>query len=429
MKKPNSSKWDQGRLSNIAKVLGHYRSIQEALPQIQEKVEGCADLTYPALKDAFRRHYGNPPSSFLKRPLAEEARDELLEKIEAREVSKERKQAGLNQILLDKIEYALRKIGPITVQANPEPPPTKTSGPSEIIWAEISDVQLGTWLKASEIGNLNSHDWIVGLEKLRLWKDRLKEIIRERLAINPVDSVVLAFLGDICEGHDIFSGQPYHLDKDVVSQVILGAEDFAQALAEILAEFPHTYFSIYGVYGNHGRVGRKGESPASCNFDRLLYHLIELRLAAAQPKLTNYECKFEEAFFQVVETRGGLTHLLVHGDDIKGWGGLPFYGLQRAVAKYGMMLQRPVNYLHCGHHHTEAAMSSGVGECLVNGNWIGASMFSAKILVEANVPAQMVHGFAEGYGLTWSQKIYLKTRDEMRPKVKIYRPKSLRKVS
>ena len=409
-------RWTSSHVAAARKVLRHHTSLPEAVVDIA--VATGMPVTLDALANAFRRHGQRAPGAYLKAPRRLSPKEEMVARAERREESRRRRQQGMTEIVLDKVEAALAKLAPDTLQVVPEPPPAeRPTGKPELIWCSVSDVQLGTRVDSEKMGGLNAHDWTVFLRKLGAWEETVVATIRERRAAVPIEGVIVALLGDIVEGHAIFKGQAYELDLDVYKQVVHGANDLAQALARLAATFPDVSFSLYGVGGNHGRVGGKGEAPFRCNWDLVLYHIIELRLAAL--KLANVTCHFPESWFQVVET-WGWTHLLIHGDDIKGWGGLPFYGPQRAVAKYQQVLHRPVNYLHAGHHHSESSLSSSLGDAIINGNWIGANSFS-KVIIEANTPVQLIHGITEENGIEWTRKAYLRTREDMRPRMAVYR--------
>ncbi len=411
--------WNRKLLAAAKKILQHHTALAEALPDIA-RATGLP-VTLDSLANAFKRHGQGTPASFLKVDKKRSEltpRDELYLRVQAKDRAQKRKAQGMTEIILEKIDAALCKIAPDVLQVVPEPTPDeRPAGRPELLWCEVSDVQLGTCVDLEKMGGLNQHDWTIFLAKLARWEEVVTETIRERRAAVPLEGVVIAMLGDIVEGHSIFRSQAYELDFDIYKQVVHGANDFAQAIARIVATFPEVKFTLYGVGGNHGRVGSYGEAPFRCNWDLILYHIIELRLGALG--LDNVTCHFPQAWFQVVET-WGWTHLLVHGDDIKGWGGLPFYGIQRAVAKYQQVLQKPVNYLHCGHHHSEAALSSSLGDAIVNGNWIGANSFS-KVIVEANTPVQLIHGVTAENGIEWTRKVFLRTREDMKPRITVYR--------
>lgn len=404
----------------VKKCLKHHEDIHDALPDIK-KATGI-NATIPALDGAFRRAGEGSPWGYLRVPKNKEElapKDALQRKIDTRQAKKDKHTQALTEMMLEKMTLAIESVEPSRIEVVSEMPPTTciSGGKPEIIWVEVSDVQLGTKVEIEKMGGINAHDWAIFLRKLESWKEGVKATIRERLLARPCEGVVIAFLGDIVEGHNIFKGQTYELDADIYKQAFKGAEDFAVAVAEIAATFPHLAFTVYGVGGNHGRVGAYGEAPYRCNWDLVLYEFMRLRWQAAG--LTNVQTHFPQAWFQLVDT-WGWKHLLVHLDDVKGSLGLPFYGLQRYLGKNVQMLQRVVNYLHGGHFHAETNMSISLGEVLVNGNWIGANSFS-KIIVEANTPVQMIHGFTEDNGLEWSKKVYLRTRKDMKPRLTIYK--------
>ncbi len=411
--------WNRKLLAATKKILHHHTSLAEALPDIARATG--VPVTLDSLANAFKRHGEGTPASFLKAaPKGAELtpREELYLRVQAKDRARQRKAQGMTEIVLEKVDAALCKIAPDVLQVVREPQPDEPpTGKPELLWCEISDVQLGTRVELEKMGGINQHDWAIFLTKLARWETEVTATIRERRAAVPLEGVVLAMLGDIVDGHGIFRGQAYELDFDVYKQVVHGANDFAQAIARIVAAFPDVRFTLYGVGGNHGRVGSYGEAPYRCNWDLVLYHIIELRIGALG--LPNVTCHFPQSGFQVVEP-WGWTHLLVHGDDIKGWAGLPFYGLQRAVAKYQQVLQKPVNFVHVGHFHAASAISSSLGETIINGNWIGANSFS-KVIVEANTPVQLIHGITEENGITWTRKVYLRTREDMKPRITIYR--------
>lgn len=410
-------KWNDSLIETAKKVLSHHKTVGDAIEDLRKATS--LRVTECALRKGFKRYKEKQPVTFLKKEKTElSPRDSLVKRIENRDKARKHHQEGLTALLVEKVVAAVEGIKPATVRIIRERPPlTEPSGGAELIWCEVSDAQLGTKVESEKMGGINQHDWAIFLSKLESWKETVKATIRERRLAVPIEGVVFAFLGDIVEGHGIFKGQAYELDYDVYQQVMHGAEDYSQALIDVAMSFPEINFTFYGVGGNHGRIGSYGEAPYRANFDLILYEFMRLRCEAA--KVPNIVFHIPQAWFQVVET-WGWTHLLVHGDDIKGFAGLPFYGLQRAISKYQQVLQRPVNYLHIGHFHAEAGISSSLGDCIVNGNWIGANSFSKQI-VEANVPVQLIHGITQKNGVEWTRKAYLRSREDMKPRLTIYR--------
>ena len=102
--------------------------------------------------------------------------------------------------------------------------------------------------------------------------------------------------------------------------------------------------------------------------------------------------------------------LLTHGETIKSWNAIPYYGFDRADARWTKLLQargQKFDYFLIGHHHNQAQIDSPVGEKIVNGCWPGGSQYSLKSLNTANRPSQLLFGIHPRHGITWRYKVNL----------------------
>jgi hypothetical protein len=114
-----------------------------------------------------------------------------------------------------------------------------------------------------------------------------------------------------------------------------------------------------------------------------------------------------KAWWIIANVRG-WDFLLLHGEDIKAWNGIPYYGVDRADARYTLLLQtinKSYHYMCCAHHHSHAEIDRPVGEKLINGAWPGGSMYSYKSLNTSSVPSQLFFGVHERKGITWRYKL------------------------
>lgn len=337
----------------------------------------------------------------------------LRNKAEERKVKWIREQMNKIDLLRDMLEETLAKAEPPVVEVQPIRV-VKTGGkplkdrPQVTLWFEFSDLQLGTVMTAEQMGGLNKHNWVIWLEKLRIWKERSIAIVRQYLELGyQVDQVVFAMLGDMVEGQDIFKGQVWQIDRHVVDQALLGANDTAAAFSEIILTFPDLQFKILEVFGNHGRVGMKGDSPYSCSMDKVYQRMVEAQLLRVNPKNLTYQRN--EAWFYLVELYG-WNHLLLHGDQgMSGlWSGRPTVnGLEKGLTRYNQMLQQQIHFLHCGHFHNDWGLSFNMSYMLINGSFIGTSSFSASQMVASSPPIQMMHAFEPRVGLARSERIHL----------------------
>jgi hypothetical protein len=220
-----------------------------------------------------------------------------------------------------------------------------------------------------------------------------------------IENIVFALGGDMVEGDEIYRGMEWHLELDPAEQV-LGARELLggaiDAIMEIGAALGVSTANVLCVPGNHGRVGGKkgGDRPPSYSWDYLVFKLLEERLANHPIKTFAIE-KAGACYF---EMKGNLFGM-IHGDEIRGWGGIPFYGITRADARMVRTANLIPDYVLLGHHHQPAAIPVGYGEWLMSGNWVGGNSLSK--IVGSNTPSQSVYFVSEEHGVCDRSLIYL----------------------
>lgn len=372
---------------------------------------------HKALKKEIEDH---KPTEALKKEW-EEKKKQLLQKEQERQISWWRKQVQQLDFFKEFLHETLAKAEPpvvnlMVVKEVEKKDPKAKKKPHCTLWFEFSDLQLGTLMTAEEMGGLNKHNWIIWKEKLNVWKSQVIEKISYYKDIYNIDHVVIACLGDMVEGQDIFRGQLWQIDRHVVDQAIFGANDTAAAFIEIFLTHSDIHFDILEVFGNHGRTGRKGEHPFSCSMDKVYQRLVELQLKTVT-KMTNYTYHQNEAWFYLVETYG-WNHLLLHGDQGMSslWSSRPTVnGLEKGITRYNQMLQQQIHFLHCGHFHNDWQLSFNMSQILINGSFIGTSNFSATQMVASSPPVQVLHIFEPRIGLAKTERIYLNEGDVKQP--------------
>jgi hypothetical protein len=149
---------------------------------------------------------------------------------------------------------------------------------------------------------------------------RLSEIQR---ADHPIRECHVMLGGDMVEGVTIFPGNAWEVEVAAYEQVFASAALIESTVLALLEAFESV--SVYSVTGNHGRLGRKGDHPRTDNLDGIVYRIARERMGEL-PRLT---WDIGEGWYRVVEI-GTYRALLVHGDQVKSYGGnLPAYGVLR----------------------------------------------------------------------------------------------------
>lgn len=268
----------------------------------------------------------------------------------------------------------------------------------------FSDAQIGEEIKLEETNGFGEYN--IGIFKKRLaYLIEQVRLIGEK-QLDGIKVLNIFMLGDNVDGLGIYRGQEFHLDILVVDQLIIGAHSLCEQLIHLLLTYDK--IKIWGIVGNHGRVGKKGEYPTTVNWDYALYKMLEMLLE-------NYKDRIEWVIPKSNWTIANVkdhNFLLLHGDTIKGWNGLPYYGIDRADSRLTKMLAahgKSFRYLCLGHHHNPADIDSPNGEKILNGTMVGGSDFSINLLHTSSRPSQWFLGVNDS-GITWRYKIYL---DEM----------------
>jgi len=339
--------------------------------------------------------------------------EKMRSQIDLAEYKKLKKQKTFFEIVGENIIHAVQAIPP------PKTPPkdklffNKKHEPEEavLMW---SDSQIGQFVDQKESGGLGSYSVDIFLQRLEFLKVSLKKIFEIHLDNTPYPVFNIFFLGDIIEGSTIFPGQDRQTDLHAVEQVIFAVNKIAEFVAWVAALYPWDV-KCYSVVGNHGRIGKKGEQSPLNNLDMLVAHFCKERLK----EFKNVEFHISESWYMIVE-KLGWRFLLVHGDDVRAWMGIPYYGLERSESRYQRMMQDSnsgFNYFCCGHHHQEATIKSRI---FMNGNWVGGSELSMKTMQVANPPTQLLFSVHPLFGVTWERNIQL--QDPAKPrKIKVFK--------
>lgn len=279
---------------------------------------------------------------------------------------------------------------------------------------QLSDWQLGQLVREEDTGGVNEFSWEIAERRLERWLDAAIGSIENARRAYDVWRIVLAISGDMVEGHDIFTGQPWSLDRHAAVQAMDGAALFASAISRLYAELAPATFDVYLVPGNHGKPGGRagGATPPTFSFDVLLYEFLRLRLREhAWSEWGSEPCG------RLLFMAAGVPVLMTHGDEVRGWGGFPYYGLDKAQ---GRLLQELDTIFHVwllSHWHQAAVLPSGRGQRIVNGNAVGANRLTTAAVLGATVPSQNLVYMSREYGVAEVAFLALAPGEIRRPRL------------
>ena len=118
------------------------------------------------------------------------------------------------------------------------------------------------------------------------------------------------------------------------------------------------HITVTCEYGNHGRLGRRGDMPGADNIDRVAYQIAGDRLEE-HPTI---DWHTDSNWYQTV-TIGNYHALLVHGDEVKSFGGnTPSFGILRKCNQWASgVIPEPFTDVYMGHFHTPMTLTMANG--------------------------------------------------------------------
>lgn len=270
------------------------------------------------------------------------------------------------------------------IELAPVPRPEKLGSQakrrSEVAVALLSDLQTG---KITPDYNTD-----VCHQRVMAYAKKVVKLANIQRLHHPVNTCVVPMLGDMVEGVDIFPGQQWLIDSTLYRQVFETTPTIlADFLRYLLANFETV--RVEAVQGNHGRIGRKGTFGPEDNSDRMVYRLLQMLLRNESRLTFNMaDPEGERAWYRVMEI-GKYRAMLIHGDQIRGSMGFPWYGLGKKVNSWASGgIPEPFGDIMLGHYHQLSAIPLNKRMAWANGAIESTNTYAAENLAAQSDPSQ-----------------------------------------
>lgn len=258
------------------------------------------------------------------------------------------------------------------------PKKDKRSTKGEVALIHATDWQLGKRTVSYGIETLG--------KRMSLFTEKVMELTQIQRAHHPVKEATLMFGGDMVEGIGIFPGQAYEVEAHLFEQLF----EAARVMESMVASFAGFFEKVNVVceFGNHGRIGRKGDMPYGDNIDRVAYRVTEDRTK----HLKNVTWQQSDDWYQIV-TIGNYRALLVHGDEIKSFGGnTPAFGILRKANAWSTGVVEQFLDVYMGHFHTPMTLTmANGGRVFVTGSPESHNEYAREFIAATSTPSQRLH--------------------------------------
>lgn len=296
--------------------------------------------------------------------------------------------------LVEAVHQAAREAALIVGKPPPVPKPRadRRQRPEAAI-LHLSDLHFG-----KRTTSFNSD---VAGTRIRLLGEKVARIAAIERADHPVRECHLLLGGDLADNTTIFPGHAHEVDSTMFAQVFAVSACLEGLIRHLLAVFERV--AVWEAAGNHGRIGRKGDYPRSDNLDRLIYRITQERLGGIDRLVWNPS----ESWYQVV-TVGGYRALLIHGDQIRSFGGnTPAFGILRKCNAWASGVLPEFTDCYMGHFHQALTLplANGKGRVFVNPSIESDSAYAKEFVAATGTPGQRLNFVDPERGRVTSERV------------------------
>lgn len=266
----------------------------------------------------------------------------------------------------------------------------------------LGDFHCGEEVIKEEVGGFGEYNFDIFVKRIKFLAASIKSIAVRKLKGYKIKKLCIFGLGDWVSGriHD----ELIERAEDIIFQTLQGAYVIAQFVQELSLMFDE--IEIDGVVGNHGRITQKKRHKRRyTNWDFVMYQYLAMFLAVN----SRIKCCFPKSFFHIKRIYD-WNFLMMHGDNIKSWMRIPWYGIERAMWRLDSLLggqDIKVQYRIIAHFHNTGELDRAPGETIINGSVRGGSEHSLISCFEFDRPTQLFFGVHKEIGMTWRYPLRL----------------------
>jgi len=281
----------------------------------------------------------------------------------------------------------------------------------------LSDGHHDSVILPHRVQDLERYDFEISMARAEHLVDTICDFTQNRMVGYKFETLWILAYGDHTSG-EIHRAVEHSHFKNMFRNCVAIGQLHAQIIRDLSEWFPE--IKVLYLSGNHGRRKEVRKKDYQAAWDSWDYLIAETTRAYCKD-LWSVEFLIPDSFSAVIEIEGFKFHCS-HGDDIQGWAGIPWYGIERKTRKLMALNsahERRIDYYCMGHFHTLGDLQSLKGETFINGSWVGTDPYAFNKLDSYNEPMQLFHGVHENRGVSWRLPIRLRRETEIPQRYKV----------
>lgn len=269
-----------------------------------------------------------------------------------------KKEIGELELRVDSVRGMIDPITPDPLQWRPSKKSSSITSPVTMV-AHLTDWHIGKQQQAGEVEGFGAFDPGIADARIEaLGLNLVKKVSLQRHAFR-VDDLAVIVTGDMMNG-SLRAGDERTNAWVPERQVVEAARRISAFVAGLAPHF-ETVTVHYVTADNHSRTDRKPQSAleGTSSFNYILGHMTEAYLA----NHATVDFRIYPVSLKTIEVNR-RRYLICHGHQFRGgssWGGIPYYGMERAAGKHAMArmhMDRSMQFhkVVMGHWHVPAVL-------------------------------------------------------------------------
>lgn len=259
-----------------------------------------------------------------------------------------------------------------------------------------------------QVGGLERYDFRIALRRAEEYVDTMLNYTQRTLSNYHFHTLWIFAHGDHTSG-EIHGSVDHSQYRNMFRNCLAVGQMHALMFRDLAPHFDQ--IKVLYLSGNHGRRSpRKDYHGAWDNWDYLVGETAKMHCTA----LKNIEFLIPDSFSANVEIEG-YGFCVSHGDDIRSWNSIPWYGIERKTRRLTALnaaQNKKIDYYCFGHFHQPATHAVLNGETIINGAWQATTPYAFEQLSTFSEPAQWIHGVHADRGISWRLNVKLATERE-----------------